>query len=188
MSTILQCATESLRHYQDMAIRNTSGLIGYDDVTLYRYKIFETAYKDQEKQLLETINGISMFIDIPGDVTNTSSNVLYLEDILPIVALFPWKRTCELDRPGEDLLVDIWDEFEISLIDEFGNTKRKRFEIVDRHSAYQQFHLYREFICAPKREDLFDSVEKGTDGTIIDRNDAVSEETKTEIDSLYDAY
>ena len=54
------------------------------------------------------------------------------------------------------------------------------------HSTYQVDHLYREFVCANKREDVEDVVDTDSSGNITDPNDAVSEESYRDIDSLYD--
>jgi len=143
----------------DMALEFTSKLYAYDDVTLYRYSLKETDYKDEQKTLLETIYNVQVWIDFPGDITNLShvkdamasrASVVFIEDYLPIMAVFPWKHN------GQILMVNEYDEFEFSLVDEFDQQQRIRYQITERRSSFVENHIYREYIIIPQRIDIID--------------------------------
>jgi len=162
--TLLARLTPLIRNLTDLSLKLSGKLIAYDNVTLYRYSIKETEYRDQTKTLLQTVNGVHMYIDFPGEVPhlNTTSagdiaSVTFVEDLLPIVALFPWKHQ------GRSLNVDKDDEFEISLYDENKKENRIRFEITERRSDYVEQHVYREFIVVPVREEYHPTPTGGED-------------------------
>lgn len=190
---MLSSAINNLRRLHDSAIKLSGKYRGYNNITLYRYSVSETDYKDETKTLLETVTGLSIYIDYPGDISNLSSNTPYVEDVLPITALFPWEYN-KCNNGSRILKVDIKDEFEIILTDEFGNSRTHRFEIVDRQSSFEEQHVYREFIVAPKRysdQDLTDVEDNETggetpDGITDDENvDKVKDDT-FDVYSLYD--
>jgi hypothetical protein len=183
----LDCKANLNRRLQDRAIRNTANLIGYNNVTLYRYSIKESDYKDQTKTLLEVITGLDIFLEIPGDVSSFSTNIIFLEDILPIVALFPWYRSCE-DNPNTPVYVDVHDEFEITLQDDFKDPQVIRYEITDKRDSYQQSLVYREFICAPVRKDTISLETKDVDDDFVNPNVQVAKDTEKEVESNYDFY
>lgn len=153
-NTLLARLTPLIRNLTDLSLKLSGKLIAYDNVTVYRYAVRETEYKDKVKTLLQTVKKVHMFIDFPGEVPllNTLSgiaaikSVTFIEDMLPISALFPWKHN------GKDLKVDVDDEFEITLYDEFKNEHLLRFEITERKSDFVEQHVYRDFIVVPKRE------------------------------------
>jgi hypothetical protein len=189
-NTLLANLTPLIRNLTDLALKLGGTLVAYDNITLYRYSIDETKYRDKTKTLLETVTDISMFIDFPGEVPylNTTSTapanttVTFIEDLLPIVAIFPWKHN------GVDLKVDIDDEFIITLIDEFDNNHSLRFEITERKADFVEQFIYKEFIVVPKREDTVDlTLTDPTDPTSTpkDENIEVGKEDKP-VYSYYD--
>jgi hypothetical protein len=163
--SILKYLTPNMRRLHDNALLLSSQYRGYDNVPLSRYEIAENDYKDQDKTLIEVVEGISIYLDFPGDISNLSSNTPFIENDLPITVLFPWKHDCE------DLKVDIGDTFKIILVTEFNTEKELEFVIVDRLSAFEEFHLYREFIVAPKRVDGVDLTDLDEDDVVDDAND-----------------
>jgi len=188
-NTLLARLSPLIRGLTDLSLKLSGTLIAYDNVTVYRYSIAETEYRDQTKTLLQTVTKVHMYIDFPGEVpslntknaTAAVSTVTFIEDLLPIVAIFPWKHN------GKDLKVDISDEFEISLYDEKNQESRLRFEITERRSDYVEQHVYREFIVVPKREESEPHAE-GDPPVVIpsaDPNIQIGEETH-DIYSEYD--
>ena len=164
--TMLGDYTPLIRTLHDNALKVSGVLRAYNNVTLYRYSIVETDMKDEVKTLLETITNLTMYTNYPGDISNLSSNTPFIEDVLPLTALFPWYK---YDRTI--LKVDIKDEFEITLKTEFGEVKTKRFEITDRSSTFEEYHLERQFTIAPKRTstiDLRDQVNNETGSDVPD--------------------
>jgi hypothetical protein len=154
-NTLLARLTPLIRKLTDLSLKLSGTLIAYDNVTLYRYSVEETSYRDRTKTLLETVNNVHMYIDFPGEtpLLNTKlesaaiHSVTFIEDLLPIIAIFPWKHN------GQHLKVDIADEFDIKLYDEFDNEHSLRFEITERKSDFVEQHVYREYIVVPKREE-----------------------------------
>lgn len=155
---LLTKLTPVYRNLTDLHLSILSSLAAYY-CTLYRYSVKMTEYKDKTKTLIETLTNIKMYIDFPGEVPNlyTYASTLavktnyFIEDLLPIMATFPWKYS-----NNKQLNVDIWDEFEMVLTDEFGLDHTLRFEITERRSDFIKQHLFREFVCVPVRVDSKD--------------------------------
>lgn len=157
--TLLTRLMPVTRTLHDLALEFTSKLYAYDDVTLYRYSNKRTEYGDEQKTLIETVYNVRIWLDFPGDVTNLShvkealasrASVVFIEDYLPIIAMFPWKHNEEI------LKVNEYDEFEFSLIDEFDSLQRIRFQITERRSNFTEHHIFREWIVVPQRIDIID--------------------------------
>lgn len=188
-NTLLSKLMPVIRNLTDLGLKISGKLIAYDNVTLYRYSVKESEYRDTDKTLIETVTNIHMYVDFPGEVPflNTSSNlavdnVTFIEDLLPIVAIFPWKHN------DEDLKVDVLDEFEIILTDEFGNDKTLRFVINERKSDWSEQLVYRDFIISSVRSDTQDFTDKDKEQTgvqPVDPNLEIGKE-KTDIYSQYD--
>ena len=185
-NTLLAKLAPLIRSLTDLSLNLSGTLVAYDDVTLYRYSIKETDYGDKEKTLLQTVENVHMYLDFPGEVPNlntyvqslTVQTVLFIEDLLPIMAIFPWKHR------GSWLKVDLEDEFTVPFFDELDNTHTIRFTIKEMRSDYVQQHLYREYVVVPTRVDETDlTVDSG--GQPKDANIEVGKETK-DVYSEYD--
>jgi len=145
--------TPLMRRMQDLALRINSNLTS-TTCTLYRYKVARTDYHDLTKVLIDVSYNVPCYIDFPGQVDTGERTQIYIEDLLPITALFPWKVG------SQALSVDINDEFEIPFTDELGTTTIYRYQINNKSSFYSEFHLYREFIVSPFRVDQYDINQK----------------------------
>jgi hypothetical protein len=185
-NTLLARLTPLIRDLTDLGLKLSGHLIAYDNVTVYRYSVKETQYKDKEKTLLETIRNVSMYLNFPGEVPNLTTmqasapvtNSLFIEDLLPIIAIFPWKVR------GQRLKVEANDEFVVIFTDEFGIDHNLRFEITEMRSDWVEQHLYKEFVVVPKRTDVIDTT-VNPDGSSTDSNIDVGKVT-TQKYSEYD--
>lgn len=155
----------TLQALQDLSLTISGKLLSYDDTTVYHYSVVETEYRDKTKTLLNTYTNVHMYFDFPGDVPFLNakfsssidpSNIFFIEDLLPIIAIFPWKHN------GSELKVDIFDELDIKLFDDVGKTHTLKFEIKERKSDFQQQYLNRSFVVVPVRLDDKDYTVKGT--------------------------
>ena len=178
-NTVLSGLAPNIRRLHDQALTINSKLKPYTS-TVRRYSIQETHMKDETKTLLETIENVSMYLDYPGDISNLSSNTPVIEDALPITAFFPWKQKCR------DFKIDIKDEFDIILEDEFGTERIHKFKIIDRVSQWEEQHLYRDFVVAPLRVDDADLTDSDDSGTADDPNVEVIRDPVIDILSDYD--
>ena len=180
--TLLRDVTPNMRRLHDQAIMLSGRYRAFNNVTFRRYSVVEDDYKDKKKTLLETITGLDIYLEYPGDISNLSRNVTFIEDVLPLTVLLPWHK-CD----GTVFKCDIWDEFDITLETEFGEDKTYSFELVDRQSTYEEQHVYREFIVAPKRNpEKTDITDTDDDGVVDDPNIRKVEESDYDIFSEYD--
>lgn len=158
VNTLVGRTAQLIRNLHDMGVGLSTKLVAYEGSTLYRYKISRTDYGDQTKTLINVVPNCPVYVDFPGDVDGSANNSLFVEDLLPITAQFPWKVN------NQDLLVDIYDELEFKIEDELGNIKLMRYEIVNKTSTFVQTYLNREFILAPKRVDVINLARHGVTG------------------------
>jgi len=154
-NTLLAKLSPLIRSLCDLSLNLSGKLIAYDNVTLYKYTIVESPYKDRQKTLIDTITDLSIFIDFPGEVplvntfnqVATTKSVTFIEDFLPIIVIFPWSKD------DQAINADVNDEFEFTLYDENKKETLVRFEIMERKSLFVEQHLYREYVVVPKRTD-----------------------------------
>jgi hypothetical protein len=154
-NSMLKGYMDNIRRLHDRALLLSGKYRGFNDVTIKRYQVRETEMKDEYKVLLQVIKNVSVYIDFPSNVSTFNTNAPFVEDVLPIIALVPWKHGCKI------LKVDIGDELEFTNIDEFGHELVHTYVITDRQTMWEQYFLYREFIIAPKRVDVVDTIGRG---------------------------